>query len=64
MVVMTIIKAEIEVSVKMDCILTEMGMLDCADLCCQVTNRFSIFICLSISVPQKQIQPSALNTQQ
>lgn len=30
--------------------LTEMGMLDCADLCCQVTNRFSIFICFSISV--------------
>lgn len=27
-----------------------MGMLDCADLCCQVTNRFSIFICFSNSV--------------
>lgn len=26
-----------------------MGMLDCADLCCHVTKRFSIFICFSSS---------------
>lgn len=29
--------------------LTLIGMLDCADLCCQVTKRFSIFICFSSS---------------
>lgn len=29
--------------------LTLIGMFDCADLCCQVTKRFSIFICFSSS---------------
>lgn len=40
-------------------VLTEMGMLDCADLCCQVTNRFSIFICFSssVSTETKPLQP-------
>lgn len=35
-------------------ILTEMGMLDCADRCCHVTNRFSIFICFSSSVSTRK----------
>lgn len=38
--------------------LTEIGMLDCADLCCQVTNRFSIFICFSSSVKKSNNQRS------
>ncbi len=34
--------------------LTEMGMLDWAERCCHVTNRFSIFICLSSSATHKK----------
>lgn len=34
-------------------LLTVMGMFDWAERCCHVTNKFSIFICFSISKEEK-----------